>query len=286
MTCCGSLFVNLGGGGGSITNGFLQTAAALNSTPQVVEDNLGNDSLLGLGTTKILLGIDTSGGSNPHTINIKTNTNVGSSLYSGTWFNVDNDITFSANRDFVFGNGATRNGRVTILGTGGNIASFRNSSNVEVSSISSSGNLIGEVLVSNNASFGVQIANGSMFYWGSRGGLRAPSNGIFSLLNTAENDFTRLQFGGTTSSYPAIASTNTPATLAAKDATGTNLIPFSAEDFTSGNLSTGTLITARPMQFGDKGTVTTGNDLGLDAQIAVEHNGAVYYIPCSTSLIT
>jgi hypothetical protein len=65
-----------------------------------------------------------------------------------------------------------------------------------------------------------------------------------------------------------------------------NLGSVTAQKYTSDNLSTGTLTTARPMQFGDKGTVTTGNDLGLDAQIAVEHNGQVYYIPCSTVLLT
>jgi hypothetical protein len=65
-----------------------------------------------------------------------------------------------------------------------------------------------------------------------------------------------------------------------------NLGSVTSQKYTSANLSTGTLTTARPMQFGDKGTVTTGNDLGLDAQIAVEHNGQVYYIPCSTVLLT
>lgn len=37
-----------------------------------------------------------------------------------------------------------------------------------------------------------------------RGGFRFPSDGVFTLLNTAETDFGRLQFGGTTSSFPAL----------------------------------------------------------------------------------
>jgi hypothetical protein len=184
----------------------------------------------------------------------------------------------------TFGTGTlTPNGVLTVKGAGSNIASFRDSSNVEQSYITNAGSIITQAEV--RADY--YQANGSVgFYFNSKGNFTSPSDGVFTFFNLANNGFDRLQMGGTTSSYPAIAATNTPAALAAKDATGTNLIPFSAEDFTSANLSAGTLTTARPMQFGDKGTVTTGNDLGLDAQIAVEHNGAVYYIPCSTSLIT
>jgi hypothetical protein len=36
------------------------------------------------------------------------------------------------------------------------------------------------------------------------GYIRAESNGVFSLRNASENDFTRLQFGGSTSSFPAL----------------------------------------------------------------------------------
>lgn len=41
---CESLFVNLGGGGGSIANGILQTPLALSASLQIVQDNLGNVS--------------------------------------------------------------------------------------------------------------------------------------------------------------------------------------------------------------------------------------------------
>jgi hypothetical protein len=34
--------------------------------------------------------------------------------------------------------------------------------------------------------------------------IKAPSDGIFTLYNSANSDFSRLQFGGTTSSFPAI----------------------------------------------------------------------------------
>jgi hypothetical protein len=193
----------------------------------------------------------------------------------------------SKDNGWAIGTGTvTQNGFLTVKGSGGNIASFRNSSNVEKISFSNGGQITAA------EGYLVNTSNGSFFAdsggaFGNVGYSYFDSNvlGEMQLLPWSGSNI-RLQFGGTTTDFPAIVATNTPATLAAKDATGTNLIPFSAEDFTSANLSAGTLNTARPMQFGDKGTVTTGNDLGLDAQIAVEHNGNVYYIPCSTVLLT
>jgi len=282
---CKSLFVNLGGSGGSIGNGFLQTALALSSTPQVVEDNLGNDSLLGLGTNKLLLGIDNTGGSNPHTINIKTNTNVGSSLYSDTWFNCDNDITFSANRDFVFGSGATRNGRATIQGSGGNIISLRDNSNVEVTTIDNSGNIS---LFQGNANFKGITQVGSKIqhnYQDGQGIFFSNSSSGYKTLILGGVSADICSFGGVTTSFPALKAANTPATISATDATGSGLIPFIAENFKGKDLTSGSLTTARAFRFGDKATITDAllTALGLTTQLAIEHNGQVYYIPVSTT---
>jgi hypothetical protein len=236
MSCCGSLFVNLGGGGGGTVNtGVLQIAGgvALDSTLRFVEDQNGTDSVMQLSTTGVTFG-------------------------TGTF---------------------TPNGVLTVKGGGANIVSFKSSTDVEVARIDNAGTFVSATIL---AGTGGYLSNTT----GSR--LNSTADGNWLMQNLAQTNFTALLLGGTTSSFPAIESSNTPATLAAKDATGTNLIPFSAEDFTSGNLSTGTLITARPMQFGDKGTITDAGlvALGLAAQIAVEHNGNVYYIPCSTSLIS
>lgn len=55
---------------------------------------------------------------------------------------------------------------------------------------------------------GVAIINGSDLYLGSSGGTQsivsATADGRFKLTNAAGNDFSRLQLGGTTSSFPAI----------------------------------------------------------------------------------
>jgi hypothetical protein len=261
MRCCGSLFVNLGGGGGgTIADGVLQTPTALTNSLQIVKDNLGNNSAAQLSK----LGFRVNDGTNDIIDFVSSQ--------------------IRAYRTTEIGPGSlTNNGFLTVKGAGGNIASFRDSANVERASISDAGNLsIGSVISSGNAEF---TASG-YFGFNNRCLFRSGSDGVLLATNYSSNGFTRLQFGSTTTDFPAIEATNTPAALAAKDATGANLIPFSAEDFTSANLSSGTLNTARPMQFGDKGTVSTGNDLGLNAQIAVEHNGNVYYIPCSTSLIS
>lgn len=40
--------------------------------------------------------------------------------------------------------------------------------------------------------------------WETRAVMKSPADGIITLLNNAENGFTRLQFGGTSASFPAI----------------------------------------------------------------------------------
>jgi hypothetical protein len=59
---------------------------------------------------------------------------------------------------------------------------------------------------------GTEIAAGShitnaaagFYRWGSLSRMYAPSDGVIELTNNAANDFSRLQFGGTTSSFPAL----------------------------------------------------------------------------------
>ena len=51
---------------------------------------------------------------------------------------------------------------------------------------------------------GFQGASGSSFQWVSSSRITSPSNGVITLLNQAQNDFTRLQFGGATSAFPSI----------------------------------------------------------------------------------
>lgn len=46
--------------------------------------------------------------------------------------------------------------------------------------------------------------DGGSIYWTSRSAITSPADGIFQITNQAGTDFSRLQFGGTTSSFPAL----------------------------------------------------------------------------------
>jgi hypothetical protein len=162
----------------------------------------------------------------------------------------------------------TNNGTLTIKGSGGNSLSVRNSSNVETNSISSNG---------------LFFSNG--IAWNSGGRVLPNGDGIIIFYNSGANNFNRIQLGGQTAAEPAISKNG--AGISITDATGTARASLLAKDYTSDNLSSGTLTTARPIKFGDRATITEAGfiALGLNRQIAIEHNGVIYYIPVSTTLI-
>ncbi len=60
-----------------------------------------------------------------------------------------------------------------------------------------------------NSGQNVSVASGSYLKFGSNLNMSSPSNGILLLQNISATDFNSLQFGGTTSAFPAIHSINT-----------------------------------------------------------------------------
>lgn len=62
-----------------------------------------------------------------------------------------------------------------------------------------------DITSSNN----LNTASGGKIQWSSRSALTSPSDGIIRLTNQASTDFTRLQFGGTTSSFPSLKRSST-----------------------------------------------------------------------------
>lgn len=50
----------------------------------------------------------------------------------------------------------------------------------------------------------IQLTNGAAFYWSTHGTIRSSADGVFKLADNAETSFGRLQFGGTTSTFPSI----------------------------------------------------------------------------------
>lgn len=89
-----------------------------------------------------------------------------------------------------------------------------------------------------NASFSSDVFAGSSAFlgFGSRGGFRAASDGVIAVYNNAQSDFGRLQFGGTTSSFPALKRSTASLQAVLADDTGfTNI---------QGKLTTETAYTA------------------------------------------
>lgn len=78
---------------------------------------------------------------------------------------------------------------------------------------------------------GALISSGSLRFT-SLGRIDASSDGVFVLNNAAANNFGRLQFGGTTSSFPAIKRSSTA--LHARLADDSDYAPFSAGVYSSG----------------------------------------------------
>jgi hypothetical protein len=76
-------------------------------------------------------------------------------------------------------------------------------------------NVTGSIICSSNQELG---ANG-YFAFGSRTMIRSSVDGILTLTNYAQNDFNRLQLGGTTSSFPSIARSTTNLVICLADAT-------------------------------------------------------------------
>jgi hypothetical protein len=186
MSCCGSLFVNLGGGGGGTVNtGVLQTPTALSATLQVVEDQNGTDSVLSLSNKFAKINADSLGFGNGGVIIGGLNGNLGgiwgaslipdASNYSflagtTTYLNCTSEIalektgtrfaTFNQNAFDFGGSPITNNGVLTVKGNGGNIASFRDSTNVEKASIDNSGQVSATNIIASNAG----IFDGSSLY--------------------------------------------------------------------------------------------------------------------------
>lgn len=50
----------------------------------------------------------------------------------------------------------------------------------------------------------IRTSSSGSYQWTGRGRMNSPSDGIITLFNNGSTDFSRLQFGGTTSSFPAI----------------------------------------------------------------------------------
>jgi len=102
-------------------------------------------------------------------------------------------------------------------GQSGNLFEVQNNAGTAESWITSTGGQIasGSFSVDSGAGY-IQFAARSLF--------RSPSDGVLTIKNNAETDFNRLQFGGTTSSFPALKrSTTTLQARLADDSADTDI---------------------------------------------------------------
>lgn len=280
---------------GALSAGNLKTASAISGTLQTVTDQAGNNSALAISSAFIRAtgsGVSSGGGLVlgslasgygaiwSSAIATPSITNYGLTLSSGeTNLNTTGSIDFKISNvsnaqidssGFSIGSGTlTKNGALTIKGAGSNILSLRNSANVEVAYLTNTSFFAAQII-------GVGLGNINIL---------APANGVLNLTNASGTSFDRMTLGGTTVNEPAIKKNGSGISI--RTGTDSALASFSSSDYTSGNLSSGTLATARPVKFGDRGTITEAGfvALGLDRQIAIEHNSVIYYIPVSQTII-
>ena len=100
------------------------------------------------------------------------------------------------------------------------------------------------------------IGSGNSLSFTSRALIRSPSDGVIILYNSAAADFTRLQFGGTTSSFPALKRSST--TLAVRLADDSADAPATASTLqTKTILTVATLATCNGAA---EGTMSAVND--------------------------
>lgn len=142
-----------------------------------------------------------------------------------------------------------------------------------------------------NLSSSAQIAGGAAIYAGSTGYLgistrfvlRSPSDGIATLLNWAETGFTRLNFGGTSNSFPALKRNSTQ--LQCRLADDSNYTEFLAGAITS---SAGT---ATPAGGGATaasyiGSAAVGFYIGTGAPTVSAAKGSIYTRTDATTTTT
>ncbi|HVL65729.1 MAG TPA: hypothetical protein VM364_00575 [Vicinamibacterales bacterium] len=109
----------------------------------------------------------------------------------------------------------TGTARAMRFGTAGNAAIQFRTNNTDRWTINGSGHLLADA--DNTYDIGASLANrprnlfiggfqslAGVLYFTSRSAISSPSDGVLRLTNNAENDFNRLQFGGTTSSFPGL----------------------------------------------------------------------------------
>lgn len=121
----------------------------------------------------------------------------------------------------------------------------------------------------------LEIDTTSSVYWNNRAGMSSPADGRIRLGNQAGTDFDRLQFGGTTSSFPALKRSS--ATLICRLADDSANAAFESASVRTDAPTGGTAATWK------LGTVASVNPTSPNRTIEVEIGGVTYYLHAKTT---
>lgn len=125
----------------------------------------------------------------------------------------------------------------------------------------------------------IQLGNVSQLVWASSTKLHSPSNGVFVMWNAAQTDFSRLQFGGTTSAFPALKRVGTTLEVRLAD-------DSAATGFATGALATAgsiTLAAGTELRFDAKSRISSGTDGNIILQNAAQSSFGLLQFGGTTS---
>jgi len=106
--------------------------------------------------------------------------------------------------------------------------------------------------VNTGANFGMN--SGGSIVWASRSVINSPADGVVTLLNNTSTDFTRLNFGGTTSAFPAIFRNSNFLQIGLADGTGASTA------ISSGSISSGQVqVSGQAITAGSGAGITLNN---------------------------
>ena len=113
--------------------------------------------------------------------------------------------------------------------------------------------------IANNIDIGgnVNLSSNSAYVWNGRSHLRSPSDGIIGLYNNAQSDFDRLQFGGTSASFPSLQRSGT--SLKVRLADNSDDAPLTTFTVKTKALTVATLPSAATAGAGARAFVTDAN---------------------------
>jgi hypothetical protein len=164
--------------------------------------------------------------------------------FGGASVTVKNGISLTVGGTSTFYNATASTGSTLAVfragvAQSGNVLEVQNNAGANVLSVTATGALTSAVsiLAGGNVNAGATQDLG----WSARSTMTSPSSGVIALYNNAQNDFSRLQWGGTTSSFPSIKRNGTALVIRLADDSANAAIQ--ASSYISNDGTTGVTVT-------------------------------------------